>query len=355
MSEKTPASRLTRIGARMLRVGLVLFALMLLGGSALGAEELQFNFGQGTRASIYSADYVLEHWVSRDGEAAWLEIPGYGKVELLLPREAGGNCEIDRFHPHQPSHVADALAAVSHPAPVEQLSIYILPYPRAGLTSSSAVDHRIFLSPGVHPVAEEVTHMVTTHELGHVFHNTHMPDEDRAIWDDYRGLRGIEDTTVFCESAQHRNRPHEILAEDFRYLFGGDLANYSHSIENSALALPTAVTGLYDFLFTLGRELAVSKPTPALAASNYPNPFNPTTRISLNASAEQIGEAVCVQIFDAQGRSVRTLHRGVLDSTALQLEWNGADDRGRAVPSGIYFSRIRVGQQQLSHKMLLIG
>ena len=355
MSEKTPTSRLTRFGARMLRVGLVLFALTTLSGSALGAEAIQFSFNQGTRASIYSADYVMEHWVVRDGDTTWLDIPGYGRVKMLVPSEAGGVNDIGRFHAHQPSHVADALAAVSHPAPVEQVSIYILPYPREGLTSSSAVGHRIFLSPGINPIAEEVTHMVTTHELGHIFHNTHMPDSDTEVWSEYRGLRDIEDTSVYCADAQHRNRPHEILAEDFRYLFGGDLANYSHSIENSALALPSAVAGLYEFMMMLGRDAAVSKPVADLAASNYPNPFNPTTRISLNASAGQIGEAVSIQIFDAQGRSVRTLHRGVLSSTELQLEWNGTDDQGRTVPSGFYFSRIRVGQQQLNHKMLLIG
>lgn len=355
MSEKTPISRLIRLGAIALRIGLVAFALMAPAGVALATPSLQFSNNNGNQASIYSAEYVLEHWVSADENNTWLEIPGYSKVRLLLPQEAGSQHEVSRFYPHEPTHVAAALAAIEFPAPIDELTIYILPFPRVGLVSSSAMGQSIFLSPGVLRIAEEVTHMVTTHELGHVFHNSHLPDTDQVGWNDYRVLRGIEDVDVYCAEAQHRNRPHEILAEDFRYLFGGKLANYSNTIENADLILPTAVEGLRDFFVALVAERPVSLPVAGLVASNYPNPFNPSTRISLNAGDVELGSPVVVQVYDAQGRLVRNLHRGSLERRIMELEWNGTDDAGRAVPSGVYFSRIRVGAQQLSHKLLLIG
>lgn len=355
MSEKTPTSRLTRLGARALRVSLVLFALTIHAAMSFAADVMELNLERGLLASVYSAEYMLDHHVQFDGDRAWLEIADYGRVELLLPREAGGSTGIEKFYPHDPAHVAAALAAVDHPARIEGLRIYILPYPRAGLTSSSAVDSKIFLSPGINPVAEEVTHMVTTHELGHVFHNNYLPDSDVNSWGEYRKLRGIEDTTVFCAEAQHRNRPHEIFAEDFRFLFGGSLANYSLSIENGDLLRPDLVQGLEGFMLGLGRILGSDKQPLTLAASNYPNPFNPTTRIGLSAERSQVGDVLSVQVFDARGRLIKTLHQGTLTRTEMNFEWRGLDEAGRPVPSGVYFSRIRVGQQQLSHKMLLIG
>ena len=139
------------------------------------------------------------------------------------------------------------------------------------------------------------------------------------------------------------------------FLFGGSLANYSLSIENSELLRPDLVDGLEGFLLGLGRDLSVDKAPQVLAATNYPNPFNPTTRIGLSAERTQLGEALSVQVFDARGRLIKTLHRGTLEQVEMNFEWNGTDEAGRPVPSGVYFSRIRVGQQQLSHKMLLIG
>lgn len=355
MSEKTPSRPTRRRGALLLRAGLLL-ALLSLATPALATHEaLQFTFNDGARASIYSADYVLDNWTRWEGETCWLEIPDYGRVELLLPAEIGGDAEIERFYPHNPLHVADALDALTHRASLADLKIYVLPFPRVGITGSSAAGHRVFLSPGVNPIPEEVTHMVTAHELGHVFHNTYMPDDDVAVWRRYRDLRDIEDATVYCAEAAHRNRPHEILAEDYRYLFGGPLANYSTSIENSSLPLPDLVTGLPEFLAALGTP--VDKPTVAgaLAASNYPNPFNPTTRIELSAADEQLGSALSVEVFDAAGRLVRTLHRGVLERRQVSFQWDGKDDQGLTVSTGFYFARIRVGAQRLSRKMLLLG
>ena len=57
-----------------------------------------------------------------------------------------------------------------------------------------------------------------------------IPD-DADGWTRYRALRGIGGASVCNASAPHADRPHEIFAEDFRP-FGGDLANYSGTIEN---------------------------------------------------------------------------------------------------------------------------
>jgi hypothetical protein len=67
-----------------------------------------------------------------------------------------------------------------------------------------------------------------------------------------------------------------------------------------------------------------------------PNPFQAATRI---AFANDAPRAVRVQVFDAQGRAVATLHDGRLEPGLTAFAWDRTDRRGGRVPSGIYFIR----------------
>jgi hypothetical protein len=70
---------------------------------------------------------------------------------------------------------------------------------------------------------------------------------------------------------------------------------------------------------------------------NYPNPFNPSTRLSY-ALAEP--SRVNLAVYDILGRKVATLDNGQMDAGYYLTEWNGHNDAGMAVSSGIYFCRI---------------
>ncbi|MBD3162799.1 MAG: hypothetical protein GF346_10440 [Candidatus Eisenbacteria bacterium] len=84
---------------------------------------------------------------------------------------------------------------------------------------------------------------------------------------------------------------------------------------------------------------------------NQPNPFNPTTRIRY-----ALGEPLPVrlEIFDASGRHVRTLVDGLQSAGEHAIAWFGEDDRGRAVPTGLYFYSLRAGEETRVRKMLLV-
>jgi len=84
---------------------------------------------------------------------------------------------------------------------------------------------------------------------------------------------------------------------------------------------------------------------------NYPNPFNPTTtfRYALPARSE-----VEVAIFNVLGRRVATLIRETQSAGEHTVIWNSADDKGRAVASGVYFYRVRAGDEVQSRKMMLL-
>lgn len=90
---------------------------------------------------------------------------------------------------------------------------------------------------------------------------------------------------------------------------------------------------------------------PMQLEQNVPNPFNPVTEIKF--SLAQAGEA-SLAIFDAQGRRVRTLLSGQQSAGAHTLQWNGRDDAGNGVASGVYFYRLHTDAGVQSKRMLLI-
>jgi hypothetical protein len=72
-------------------------------------------------------------------------------------------------------------------------------------------------------------------------------------------------------------------------------------------------------------------------AKAYPNPFNPSTAVLLELARSAEVQAV---IYDVSGKPVKTLWRGVLPGGTSTLNWDGADETGSRVASGVYFLRI---------------
>ncbi len=85
---------------------------------------------------------------------------------------------------------------------------------------------------------------------------------------------------------------------------------------------------------------------------NYPNPFNPETTIKYQLS--QSGE-VTLKVFNVLGQQVRTLVSKPQQAGSYTVTWDGRDDFGRPVASGIYIYRIKAGDQfRMSKRMLLL-
>jgi len=84
---------------------------------------------------------------------------------------------------------------------------------------------------------------------------------------------------------------------------------------------------------------------------NYPNPFNPSTVISYS-----IAEAspVRIEVFNILGRRVRLLLDRALAAGSYEVMWNGIDDQGNPVSSGVYLYRITAGDYVASRKMILL-
>jgi len=101
--------------------------------------------------------------------------------------------------------------------------------------------------------------------------------------------------------------------------------------------------------------------TPGFASGlkqNYPNPFNPTTVIRFSVGEAESGPSgsapVLIELYDVAGRRITVLKKGTLPSGEYSVSWNGTDDRGHQVSSGVYFLRLQVGPKTFSRKMVLL-
>ncbi len=114
--------------------------------------------------------------------------------------------------------------------------------------------------------------------------------------------------------------------------------------------------------FSLARRFSTTQGSPNedpvipvavnMLGRNYPNPFNPSTRISL--SVKEPSASLEVVIFNTRGQVVRVLHNGIPGKNHLELIWDGKDAAGQTAGSGIYYYRMRSADFTSTRKMLMI-
>ena len=111
-----------------------------------------------------------------------------------------------------------------------------------------------------------------------------------------------------------------------------------------------------EFFFTNTALSAISTSDDAVVKesklyANYPNPFNPTTSIQFDVSGKGI---VSLKVYDANGRLVNTLVDKELSNGKYTVNWNGKDEFGRQVSSGIYFIHVLMPEYQKTQKATLL-
>ncbi|MFZ5519326.1 MAG: S8 family serine peptidase [Candidatus Zhuqueibacterota bacterium] len=84
---------------------------------------------------------------------------------------------------------------------------------------------------------------------------------------------------------------------------------------------------------------------------NYPNPFNPTTTIRFDVP---MTTSVNVSIFNVRGELIRTLVAETKPAGAYTIQWNGRDNQGRMVTSGLYFYKLTGPDFSTTRKLLLL-
>jgi hypothetical protein len=105
-------------------------------------------------------------------------------------------------------------------------------------------------------------------------------------------------------------------------------------------------------------DVALQKSTPGapdelVLGQNYPNPFNPVTRIQVGIPSGYSGK-VDLKVYNVQGQLVKTIFEGTKPAGFHTFDWDGSNDFGAQVSSGIYFARFQAGRTVLTRKMVLL-
>jgi hypothetical protein len=122
-----------------------------------------------------------------------------------------------------------------------------------------------------------------------------------------------------------------------------------------------ATTATVSYLETAYGPVSTANPghTPSVgrvALRNFPNPFNPRTTIELTLPSGNGSLPVEVTVFDLRGRHIVRLFHGQLEAGRRHgITWDGRDENGRFVPSGVYFARSVVAERMTNTtKMVLV-
>ena len=98
-------------------------------------------------------------------------------------------------------------------------------------------------------------------------------------------------------------------------------------------------------------EHVAGLPLTSTLEQNYPNPFNSGTVIRF---ALPIREEVDLAVFNLAGQRVAALVDGQREAGTYAVRWDGRDESGRALASGVYLYRLRVGRQQVETRKLVL-
>ncbi|MDO9693674.1 MAG: FlgD immunoglobulin-like domain containing protein [Candidatus Latescibacteria bacterium] len=121
--------------------------------------------------------------------------------------------------------------------------------------------------------------------------------------------------------------------------------------KDSDLALNAGAVYVYDPIADpTGSGSASAPPAPFEVKAN-PNPFNPATEIEIALTSDCL---VSARVYDAGGKLRRVLLSGApRPAGVMRLRWDGRDDAGRALPSGVYCCEVRTGTERSACKMVL--
>ncbi|MBW6514337.1 MAG: T9SS type A sorting domain-containing protein, partial [Candidatus Syntrophosphaera sp.] len=107
---------------------------------------------------------------------------------------------------------------------------------------------------------------------------------------------------------------------------------------------------LADFNPPVSNDDATAVPAASRLIGNYPNPFNPSTTISYYSDKAQ---PVQITVYNQKGQAVKTWDLQSEKGTH-SLTWNGTDDSGAFVSSGVYYYRMKSGSYSSTRKMVLM-
>ena len=232
--------------------------------------------------------------------------------------------------------------------------------------TSYPMPNRYLIGIAIHP-ADDATVYVTAsgYGSGHLYRSTNSGDD----WVDISG--GLPDVPTSCVLLDPLAPDHIYLGTDLGvfistdggttwYTFNAGLPDavmvmdLTISPQNRMLRVATHGAGVWErklYLDTVDVPEGSAEAVRFRLNQNHPNPFNPQTSIRYYLADES---NVRLELFDAAGRLVRTLVAERQSPGEYAAAWNGQDHQGRAVASGVYLYRLRVGDRTETRQMMLV-
>ncbi len=165
-------------------------------------------------------------------------------------------------------------------------------------------------------------------------------------------LSSIDPGTIFHVSRRESDEPFAAIGE-----MTGAALELSYRFEDRSVS--GGMTYIYRVEYVSNTDRGIlfetedieTVPIPVTLAQNHPNPFNPSTTIEFYLPA---AGHVSLRVFDVSGRLVRILVDSASEPGSHSIGWDGLDENGNSIPSGVYFSRLSAGKTRLSRKMILL-
>ena len=179
--------------------------------------------------------------------------------------------------------------------------------------------------------------------------------EFNGVWN-MRVNRPKAEGSLTLKGAYENDRPNDLVlmivnVSTREVLKNFPLESFELSNMNSEFNDFKIIAGEEAYVLSMVDEILNSIPTEFALGQNYPNPFNPVTKMDI--SLPLTGDVTLV-IYNILGQKVRTLFSGELNYGYHTMQWNGLDDQGLRVSSGVYFSEFRSRDHRKTKKMLLL-
>jgi len=153
---------------------------------------------------------------------------------------------------------------------------------------------------------------------------------------------GIQQVSSATDATRRRD---PFVAFSGTYIYGiwhdNEVAGQGYDVRLTSILKASAAVG----------EDGVIRPSRLSLQQNYPNPFNPETVIEYTLAAPAY---VKLHVFDVLGRRVRTLVESPQPAGSHRRVWDGTDQAGRPVATGVYFYRLDTGSERVARRMVLL-
>ncbi len=170
-------------------------------------------------------------------------------------------------------------------------------------------------------------------------------DDIALMWDSpimQRSLTGYKiyrNEEIIAEVIETSYLDEELSAGTYSYYITAMYGSYESDASNEVIIEMTESSGIIS-------------PVKNALLGNHPNPFNPETMISFSVTESSAKTEITV--YNLKGQRIKTLLNETISSGFHSIVWNGSDESGKAVASGVYLCKMQIGKFIQTQKMILM-